>query len=200
MTRSTHLMTALATIVALTWQAAPSGADPFEINVEQLTAQEKEIVESAVGTFFDAGLLLPSDLTIAFHQISAPCEGAAAAYRPAMQQISICSVHRDPVVANARQRRVLVHELAHAWTESFLEPQRKEAFLALRGAEAWRSPDLRWREQGTEQAADIITWGIFDRDILFLTIDNKSCEELDEAFRVLTGLLPTAGLTHNCEG
>ena len=231
MTRLMHLMTALATIFAGSWQSAPSrldidadqptdeeteivesavgtaysrqsprtDTDPFHISLEGLTAEQVEIVESAVGTFADAGLPLPFNLTISFHEISAPCERGAGAYRPATGQISICSVHRDPAVARARQRRVLVHELAHAWTENFLQPQPKEAFLELRGAEAWRSPDLRWRERGTEQAADIITWGILDSDILFLTIDDTSCEELDEAFRVLTGLVPTAGLSHNCE-
>jgi hypothetical protein len=202
MTRLTYLIIALATIAALPLQAGPNDAGSVAITGEQLTGEQTEMLEGAVGLFVEAGLTLPSGLTVAFHQTSTPCGGssAAGAFRPATGQITICSMHRDPVVAGARQRRVLVHELAHAWAESFLEPQRQEAFLAIRDVEAWRSPDLRWREQGTEQAADIVTWGIYDRDVLFLNIDNKSCQELDEAFRTLTGLMATAGLSHNCEG
>ncbi len=202
MTRLTYLIIALATFAALPSQAAPSGAGPVKITGEQPTIEQIEMIEGVVSTFDQADLPLPSGLTVAFHQTSAPCGGrsAAGAYRPATGQITICSVHRDPVLASARQRRVLTHELAHAWADSFLEPERQAAFLELRGADAWQSVDDRWSERGAEQGADIITWGIFDRDILFLNISNKSCPALDEAFRVLTSLAPTAGLTHNCEG
>ena len=102
---------------------------------------------------------------------------------------------------NGRERHVLLHELAHAWTAFDLLPERRSAFQALRGFTYWLDYDhAAWSDNGGEQAAEIIAWGLNDHAAPTLAIDHRICAELRAGYVALTGSNPIHGLTKVCSG
>ena len=72
-------------------------------------------------------------------------------------QIMLCSARADEWF-----RRVVLHELAHAWSEFGLTAERRGAFRLLRGWDHWMNYELvEWRDNGAEQAAEVIVCGRF---------------------------------------
>ena len=101
----------------------------------------------------------------------------------------------------------MVHELAHAWIETTFEAKDRQAFMQLRRLDTWTGGD-QWKERGAEQAAEILTWGLMDRDISIrwvesnpdsttsdtrrlFKITNSSPDQLVTAYEHLTGVQPT---------
>jgi hypothetical protein len=84
----------------------------------------------------------------------------------------------------------VLHELAHAWTQQALTEEAREQFLALRDLETWGDDEYPWVEQGSEQAAEIIAWGLLDHDFKLVTFNDASTEALTAAYLHLTGSLP----------
>ena len=81
---------------------------------------------------------------------------------------------------------MVLHELAHAWSTIGLPVERRHAFQVLRGWEHWSDYDLaEWRDNGTEQAAEIIAWGVSDKAAPTVQIGNDSCAELRTGYRDL---------------
>lgn len=99
-----------------------------------------------------------------------------------------------------RPTRVMVlHETAHAWAAAALTPERKLAFQELRGWTHWRDYEAApWHENGTEQAAEIMVWGLIDEPLRMARIYQTSCAELEVGYRVLTGADPLHGLRDYC--
>jgi len=94
---------------------------------------------------------------------------------------------------------MILHEMAHAWADRALTDERKASFQELRGWEHWRAHDeVAWHENGTEQAAEIMVWGLVDRPIPMLRIHQASCEELEAGYRTLTGAAPLHGFRDHC--
>jgi hypothetical protein len=91
--------------------------------------------------------------------------------------------------------------LAHAWAAGALTDDRRAAFQELRGFEFWRNYEqAAWEDNGTEQAAEIIAWGVNDRPSATARIDHVSCGELKAGYVALTGLRPVHGPTTICAG
>jgi hypothetical protein len=57
-------------------------------------------------------------------------------------------------------RKYALHEIAHAWTETNVAPGILRRFMEIREIGAWNDQRVPWKERGTEQAAEIITWGL----------------------------------------
>ncbi|NNE11673.1 MAG: hypothetical protein HKN41_05440 [Ilumatobacter sp.] len=162
-------------------------------------AVESELVEWALERFHAAGLELPNDIVVSFHGDDQPCEGNHGTYRPGEpDRVRICRHDPDPEIQDQLRRHALLHELAHAWTDHELERDRRDAFLELRGATTWSNREVAWHDRGTEQAAEIITWGLLDREVGFLNIRDTRCDQLRAGYVTLTGVEPTAGLEHSC--
>ena len=69
---------------------------------------------------------------------------------------------------------MVLHELAHAWSTIGLPVERRHAFQVLRGWEHWSDYDLaEWRDNGTEQAAEIIAWGVSNKAAPTVQIDQR---------------------------
>ncbi|HKX75576.1 MAG TPA: hypothetical protein VJR05_09320, partial [Acidimicrobiia bacterium] len=78
--------------------------------------------------------------------------------------------------------------------------ERRLAFQQLRGWEYWNNyQEASWHENGTEQAADIIVWGLLDRPIKPIRITDNSCAELMAGYLTLTGRLPLHGYLDLCD-
>ena len=109
------------------------------------------------------------------------------------QRIVMC-VYEDEVCADeactsltAHARATLVHELAHIWTRHHADEATRESFPELRGLEAWSGSELEWAERGSEQAAEIMMWGLMDETVELFRLGRPTCEELEAAYRLLTG-------------
>lgn len=159
-----------------------------------LTSDQKAIGEWAVSLFDQAGLDLPP-IDFVRHSTREPCQGRAgiASYDQGRGQIGLCTPH-----ARGVEEFLFLHELAHTWDRHSLAQDRREAFLDLRGLAAWRSPDLPWEELGTEQAAEIIVWGLIDRPVRIVRIPQAGCSELRSGYMILTGRAPLHGYADQC--
>jgi hypothetical protein len=61
------------------------------------------------------------------------------------------------------------------------------------------SQEAAWHESGSEQAAEMMVWGLFDRPVRIVTIINEhSCNDLDAGYRAFTGQPPLHGYRDYC--
>jgi hypothetical protein len=145
-----------------------------------------EILVWAEQRFEAAGLSMPV-VDIRRHADKAACDGNSALWRASDSGgvIEFC-VDPDSEVA---EHRIILHELAHAWTDHNVTTDLRDAFLESRGLEHWRDP-APWELRGSEHAAEIIAWGLMDRELLVYTITPNDTESLTAGFVLLTGQTP----------
>jgi hypothetical protein len=147
------------------------------------TPQERLLADWALERFRAAGLELPP-VEIHFHDDPAGCQDNSGLYRSG--RLDVCSV--DNTVAYSR--KVVVHELAHAWSEAHLTAEDRERFLDLRCLQSWNSREMPWGFRGFEQAAEIITWGVTGGAGTVLVPSDDAPEELRLAYELLAGRAP----------
>jgi hypothetical protein len=139
----------------------------------------------AFDRFDRAGLELPP-LSLSFHDDRAACEGHIGYFRPgAPATIDICGFNWDRFLVTPK--KTVLHELAHAWAHQTLDRATRNRFLDLRGLDIWHDNSMAWEEQGIEQAAEVIAWGLIDEDLLLTSIGETDPLQLAEAFELLTG-------------
>ncbi len=125
-------------------------ARPVITFVDQPTPKAHEFIVWAIDRFLDAGLQI-FNLKISFPNF---CEGKAALYHVGRRSIDFCFI----------SRRTVLHEFAHAWDDTSGRVNR-QAFLELRGLTIWwGGTGMESSEQGSEQLAQIIAWGLMDVD------------------------------------
>lgn len=184
-------------LVAGLGSAVPHASDSFTAR----TQDQQAMIDHAYSRFELAGIDVPI-VEIDFHVAdagetnNAACFGYRGSYEPSKRRIRLC----DP------SDSTLVHELAHAWIEATLDPDAKRAFLRMRGLDHWTEAD-EWRKRGAEQAAEILTWGLMERDISsrwlrtdghgraiedrrLLRLGDVYFDDLIEGYEQLTGELP----------
>ena len=83
-----------------------------------------------------------------------------------------------------------LHELGHVWTIQNVDEATRAAFLAARGLDVWQQDGVDRDHQGTEHAAEIISWGLIDIETWAARLPDSECVDLADAFRVLTGHEP----------
>jgi hypothetical protein len=162
-----------------------------------LSPDQVELVTHAVRLFAESGLTLPP-LVVEGHDDTAGCDGHDGLHRPhsGWSEIDLCVADPD---SRAVMHTVL-HEIAHAWAAGALTDARRTAFQELRDVEVWRDYEkAAWEDNGTEQAAEIIAWGVNDQPAATVRIDQVSCDELHDGYVVLTGIEPVHGLTTICD-
>ena len=117
-----------------------------------------EVFRWALSRFETRGLDLPP-MTVTFHRARARCtdfQGLWTSWDGGMR-IDIC------VGGDMRRKRILLHELAHAWLSVHLGPDDRDAFVTRRGIQGWSGRHIERESQGIEQAAEIIVWGLDER-------------------------------------
>jgi len=87
-------------------------------------------------------------------------------------------------------RVTVAHELSHAWMMDHVDDETENRLLDLTGQDVWYQESVPWAEQGVEYAADAMAWGLLPSPPRMARIGNPPCQELTEAFRILTGILP----------
>lgn len=196
----TSTVATVAPAPAVTAVAATAGNPvPAEaLQLIDLSPDQIDLVNHAVGLFAESGLVLPP-LVVQGHMDKAACGGHDGMHRlhAGWSEIDLCGgkPQHSAVV------HTVLHEIAHAWAAAALTDERRAAFQALRGFEFWRNyQQAAWEDNGTEQAAEIIAWGVNDRSASTVRIDRVSCGELHAGYVALTGLEPRYGLTTICAG
>lgn len=137
--------------------------------------------------FAVAGLELPA-VRFTVHHSADACGGHSGLTRTggAVVLVDICVPGDAPELA---LRRVVLHELAHVWADANLDAADQDAFVRLRGAVAWNGVGT-WEHQASEQAADILAWGLIDRPLRIVVAGPSERADLVAAFVVLTGREP----------
>lgn len=155
------------------------------VQTDSVSVEWNEAAAWAYGRYALAGLELPDGIEIRFHQDPAPCDGRFGLHHrtEAGSLIEICL---SPIVD---VRRVLLHELAHAWAAATLDDAKRDAFVDLRGVEA-RSSGAQWNLKGTEHAAEIVAWAVDEQSRPPGRLADHDVPSLTEAFVFLTDAEP----------
>lgn len=170
--------------------------EAMAVEMVDMPVDLREIADWAVDLFDEAGLDLPPIRFVHHGGTMEPCRGRAGTHREieGVSVIDICAVE-----ASRPTRVMVLHETAHAWASGALTPERKAAFQELRGWTHWRDYEAApWHENGTEQAAEIMVWGLIDEPLRMARIYQVSCVELEAGYQVLTGADPLHGLIDYC--
>jgi hypothetical protein len=189
---------ATAPAPAPTTATSTSSGERPALELIGLSGDQLEMVSHAVALFAESGLVLPP-LVVHGHSDTAGCGDHDGLHRQhtGWSEIDLCVADpHSPAVMHT-----VLHELAHAWAADALTDERRAAFRELRGFEFWQNyAAAAWEHNGTEQAAEIIAWGVNDRPAATVRIDHVSCGELQAGYIALTGLEPRYGLTAICAG
>ncbi len=157
-----------------------------------LSPEQLTMVEWAVDLFDQAELALPSIAFVAYVDTEG-CRGRAGmtSYDGPVTEVRLCGDTVGPI-----SDWVLVHELGHVWTTDAVGPLERQAFLDVRGLDAWKQGE--WHERGAEHASEILVWGLMDRPVVPGHIDQNSCDELLAGYLALVGEAPLNGFTDAC--
>jgi hypothetical protein len=147
-------------------------------------AADIALTEWALGRFEEAGLHLPQ-ISLAFHDEEASCQGHNGYFHPGEpHRIDICGFNWDRFLVTPR--KVILHELGHAWAHANLDARTRQEFVEMRGLETWHDQSSPWAEQGQEHAAEILAWGLMDEEISMASIGENDSSKLIEAYELLT--------------
>jgi hypothetical protein len=200
MSSTIRLITAIATffttaVVPHEATASDSDAHPAVVLIG-LSPAESDAAYRTVALFAAAGLPLPP-VTIRRHQDAAACNAHDGLHHTDGNRslIDICTAD-----GGNSEERVILHELTHAWAFHYLTPEHKAAFKQLRGWEYWLDYNhAEWKDNGAEQAAEIMVWALSDEPIQVNRIDQNSCAQLHDGYVALTNLEPLHGYTDRCD-
>jgi hypothetical protein len=85
-----------------------------------------------------------------------------------------------------------LHEYAHPWIDEYLDEATQAEFLDLVDLPRWRDSQDSPDDRGVERAANAIMLGLIDDASGLAVARDISCEQSEEAFRLLTGTDPIA--------
>lgn len=188
---------AVVLVAGLGLVTAPSDdARPASVDYVDTPAEVVEMAEWALDLFDEAAMDLPP-VEFRYHDGDLDeCRGHQGLHRarPDHSVIDICA---DDLGWSTQV--MLLHELAHAWSEHTATDGARARFQQLRGYDHWLDyEEAMWHENGTEQAAEILVWGLVDRPMAMSRIADNGCDDLLAGFVTLTGRQPLHGHTDLC--
>lgn len=174
-------------IISMPFPSASDAGKTFgsvSVTTGQATsATDTALLEWAVSRFALAGLELPQ-VHVEFHVQKEACAGHPGLFRDQPKpRIDICGFSEFSTAA----KKTTLHELAHAWAHENLTGDEIDQFLDSRGLDVWAGPQAPWELKGSEHAAEIISWALFDRELDLVTIPDAGLEATAAAYRFLTG-------------
>jgi hypothetical protein len=185
-TRSSRIALFLCLVVSASilgsQRPAPALSQP--LTVHGASAAEERTIDWALRRYRIAGLDGMPNIDVALHRSDEACNGGIGLYYSG--RIDLCT--KD--ASEPYQRKFALHEMAHAWTEANIDAEVLGRFMDLRGIAAWNDRSFDWKERGTEQVAEIITWGLGEGEIAPLLPEITDPETLARLYRLLTDLEP----------
>jgi hypothetical protein len=152
--------------------------EPTSTTVTGGTEQQRALVAWALQQYENAGLDLP---VLQFHLALDPstCGGNRGFFALGTTPwlITLCT----------EERIVFLHEVGHAWSAYTLTPSERAEYVEQQEMESWNDPETPWRARGSEDAANILAWGLIDDQIRGMTPDGRLAHK-NEAFHLLTGI------------
>lgn len=148
----------------------------------------------ALGRFEQAGLAPPPVTSVAFDPYDPCCDEALglATFTGATTDVLVCGdaeslCDEDGCLTDRPSRRLLLHELAHAWLNAYADESTQDAFTDLMGLPTWDDTTEPWAFRGIEWAAETLAWGLHDQPVGMFQFGDPSCATLTEGFALLTG-------------
>jgi len=173
----------LASSATLGSQSHPAPArEP--VRVYGADAAQERTVDWAVQRFGAAGLPDLPTLDIYLHTSHDGCRGNLGYYHRG--RIDLCTKESSEPYA----RKFAIHEMAHAWVEAHVDGETHRRFMELRGLTEWNDLNQPWKERGTEQAAEVIAWGLGEGEVSPLLPEPPDTANLIAAYILLTGHQP----------
>lgn len=167
-----------------TGSAARPAPEPPAVRLSGADADQEATVDWAVRRFAQAGLPELPPLEIFIHPTREGCRGNLG--YSVNGRIDLCTTDSSEPYA----RKIAVHEMAHAWVEVHVDEELRHRFLQLRGLTGWNDRADTWKERGTEQAAEIIAWGLGEGEVSPLLPEPPSTADMIAAYVLLTGSQP----------
>jgi hypothetical protein len=168
-----------------------SAAGPGGVEVVNATPALATHVDDAFDAFTAKGLPMPTVASITFDPDDPFCESHLGRYTFSTRAVLYCfdeeTTLRSDALLHRREQRVLLHELAHAWTQQHTTAEQRRAFMALHGVERWNDGADQWHERGIEIAAETFVWALWDHDDPPRSLASKNRELLAEGFELLVG-------------
>jgi len=153
------------------------------------TAQERAI-DWSIRRYREAGLAGLPDLEVYLHRSHDACNGGIGLYHGG--RIDLCTT----ASSEPYQRKFALHEMAHGWIETNVDGGVLDRFMRVRGIATWNDRSFDWKQRGTEQAAEIVTWGLGEGEIAPLLPEALDAPTLGRLYELLTGrepITPAAG-------
>ena len=175
---------ACLTVATLVLGSQAQSAAPRLLVISGATAVEERAVDWALHRYREAGLGNLPSLEVYLHRDHAACNGGLGLYYAG--RIDLCTEDSS----EPYQRKFALHEIAHAWTEANVDDEVLDRFMQVRGVTSWNDRSFPWKERGTEQAAEIITWGLGEGQIAPQLPGMVSSTTLIDMFELLTGRAP----------
>jgi hypothetical protein len=170
--------------VALTGPAGRSAGSQARISVYGANPTQRDMVTWAANRYRAAGLEGMPPLELHFHTGREDCGGELGLYR--LGRVDLCTADSSEPYA----KKFLLHEMAHAWTESNVGAAVRQGFMEQQGISSWNDHSVPWKERGFEQTAEVITWGVGEGEVAPLLPDRVDTDTLVRLYDLLTGRRP----------
>jgi hypothetical protein len=164
-----------------------------------LSKEQLDMAEWALGRFELGGLQLPAEIEVAFDPSKAQCGGHTGRCSPpnGTARAVVCEPVFDTAASILDRRITLLHELAHLWHWSSGDGTTWPDHRQTVGGE-FPDTDVAWEDRMNERVAVVIAWGLLDQLRRPVDLD-IACAELYSQFVQLTGRPPLGPLDLVCQ-
>ena len=178
------LLVCLVVAAAILGSQRPAPAAQRPLTIHGATIAEERAIDWSIRRYREAGLDGMPDLDVYVHGSDEECNGGIGLYHAG--RIDLCTkASSDPY-----QRKFALHEMAHGWIEDNVSGAVLDRFMDIRGIAAWNDRSFDWKQRGTEQAAEIVTWGLGEGEIAPLLPEATDAPTLTHLYELLTGREP----------
>ncbi len=149
-----------------------------EVRIHAANPAQESLAQWALSRFAEVGLEV-TIREIHLHDDESACGEHAGTFAPGALRVDVCHV-------GERAKKVLLHELAHAWAYEHLSEADQARYVAIGGFESWNDPETIWARRASEDAAETIAWGLAER-LLQMPSTPGPLTEINDRYRLLTG-------------
>lgn len=183
LTRRIALILCLA-VAALAFGSQAPAAAPRPLTIAGGTQAEEHAVDWAFHRYGEAGLENLPPLDVRLYRDHGPCNGGLGLSFHG--RIELCTKGSS----EPYQRKFALHEMAHSWIDANVGGDVLATFMQRQGIDGWNDRTEPWKERGTEQAAEVITWGLGKGEIAPLLPQPLDPATLARLYEMLTGRAP----------